>query len=451
MFERLSVKESAVMNHLAESHADNMAFSRFFNNDAVQPDVLEKVLQNKAVELTVGNHLLCFQDTTEINKEHHRKLYSADDSDLGPTGNNKDIGFFVHPVLLVNTAGYFPMGFSSVECWNRKWDKQDKRDRKYQQQPIEEKESYRWISSGKTTKDLLEKQCAHLTIIGDRESDIYEEFDQLKSDKCDVLVRSKENRVLYGSRERLYECLASQPVAGGYVIEIRDDQRRGHIGRKANIEIRYCKVKIARPKNLKSASAPKFIELTAIEARERVGAEESIEPVLWRLLTTHHVPDVSVALLMVEWYKTRWLIEEVFRLLKTQGLNIEASQLQSGKALKSLAILGLQAVLRILQLRQDRDGLCSMHASVAFSPDEIEFAKLVGKHHIKSTTPLQSNPFDECSLAWIGWIIARLGGWKAYRSTASPGVITLKRGMQKFDQMFQGFLIIRNLQDVYKE
>ena len=262
---------------------------------------------------------------------------------------------------------------------------------------------------------------------------------------------SRENRILYGGREKLYECLASQPLAGGYVIEIRDDQRRGHIGRKANIEIRYCKVKIARPKNLTSKSAPKFIELTAIEARERVGAEESIEPVLWRLLTTHHVPDVSVALQMVEWYKTRWLIEEVFRLLKNQGLNIEDSQLQSGKALKSLAILGLQAVLRILQLRQDRDGLCSMQASVTFSPDEIEFAKLVGKHHIKSTTPLQSNPFDECSLAWIGWIIARLGGWKGYRSTASPGVITLKRGMQKFDQMFQGFLIIRNLQDVYKE
>jgi hypothetical protein len=63
--------------------------------------------------------------------------------------------------------------------------------------------------------------------------------------------------------------------------------------------------------------------------------------------------------------------------------------------LKNLAVLGLQAVLRILQLRQNRDGLCSMLASVAFSPDEIDFTKIIVKHHIKSTTPLQSNPFDE--------------------------------------------------------
>jgi hypothetical protein len=52
------------------------------------------------------------------------------------------------------------------------WDKQDKHKSGYRNLPIEEKESYRWISSGKTTKELLEKQCAHLTVIGDRESDI---------------------------------------------------------------------------------------------------------------------------------------------------------------------------------------------------------------------------------------------------------------------------------------
>jgi hypothetical protein len=439
------------MNQLADDHSDNMAFSRFFHNESVQPEVLETVLQNRAKEVNVGNHLLCLQDTTEINKERHRNLYDADDPDLGPTGNNKNIGFFMHPVLLVDAAGYFPRGFSSVTCWNRAWDKQDKHDRNYEGQPISEKESNRWITSGLTTKKLLEKQCAHLTIIGDRESDIYEEFVQLKSDKCDVLVRSRDNRILQGTEERLYEYLAHQPSAGSYKLKVRDDSRKGQVNREALIEIRFCRVKIARPKNHKDKDLPAFIELTAIEARERLETGVTTKPVLWRLLTTHQVGDVSMALQMVEWYKTRWLIEEIFRLLKNQGIDIEASQLESGKALKSLAILGLQAVLRILQLRQDRDGLCSMHASVTFSPDEIEFAELVGKHHIKSTTKLQSNPFPVSTLAWMGWIMARLGGWKGYRSSSQPGVITLKRGLDRFDQMYNGFLLQRHFKDVYKE
>jgi transposase len=137
-------------------------------------------------------------------------------------------------------------------------------------------------------------------------------------------------------------------------LKVRDDSRKGQVNREALIEIRFCRVKVSRPKNHKDKNLPAFIELTAIEARERLETGVTTKPVLWRLLTTHQVGDVSMALQMVEWYKTRWLIEEIFRLLKNQGIDIEASQLENGKALKSLAILGLQAVLRILQLRQDR-------------------------------------------------------------------------------------------------
>ena len=113
--------------------------------------------------------------------------------------------------------------------------------------------------------------------------------------------------------------------------------------------------------------------------------------------------------------------------------------------------MALQAALKILQLRQDRDWLCSISASVAFSPQEIEFAEKVYQTKYKRKTQLQSNPHQEGTLARMSWIIARIGGWKGYQSTGRPGPIPLKRGLDKFNLMHQGLILSQLYQDVYKE
>lgn len=64
-------------------------------------------------------------------------------------------------------------------------------------------------------------------------------------------------------------------------------------------------------------------------ARE-VGLERSppagIEPVHWRLLTTHDIADAAAAWQVVDWHRMRWTIEQLFRLMKSHGLRIEDSQ-----------------------------------------------------------------------------------------------------------------------------
>ncbi len=444
--------QTAVLNQLSENHADNVAYSRFFKNDSVSVSSLTKSSLEKVKELSSGKHILCIQDTSEINYEKHRNFFHCEDDDLGPLGNNKDIGFFLHPVLAVDTNGYFPLGFSSVHCWNRTFDKQDKYQRDYKSQPIEEKESYRWISSGNESIELLQDTVAHLTVIGDRESDIYQEFVELKTPRSDLLIRSKENRILHGEEEKLYEHLSSQPLAGSYKLQVESDKRKNRESREAIIEIRYCKVKVCRPKNSINKHLPDYIELTAIEAKENITTvPEGEKPILWRLLTTHSVNDVSTAVLLVSWYKMRWLIEELFRLLKQQGINVESSQLESGKGLKKLTIMALQAALKILQLRQDRDGLCSMRGVDVFTEEEIEFAETISKSKYEGKTQLQKNPHPEGTLARMSWIISRIGGWKGYKSMGKPGPITMKRGLEKFNIMYQGYSLSKHRKDVYKE
>ena len=45
------------------------------------------------------------------------------------------------------------------------------------------------------------------------------------------------------------------------------------------------------------------------------------------LLTSHDISTAEQALVCIGWYKARWLIEELFRVTKTKGFNVEEAAL----------------------------------------------------------------------------------------------------------------------------
>ena len=67
------------------------------------------------------------------------------------------------------------------------------------------------------------------------------------------------------------------------------------------------------------------VHVVAVSERETPPGEEPIE---WRLITTEPVDTVDQVLRIVEWYRTRWVIEEFFKALKT-GCAYEKRQLES--------------------------------------------------------------------------------------------------------------------------
>jgi hypothetical protein len=54
----------------------------------------------------------------------------------------------------------------------------------------------------------------------------------------------------------------------------------------------------------------------------------------------------------------------------------------------------------------------------------------------EGNTEKQKNPHLKYTLSWAAWIIARLGGWKGYRTQSTPGPITFHRGFLEFDRIF---------------
>ncbi|MCP4105797.1 MAG: IS4 family transposase [Desulfobacteraceae bacterium] len=429
-------KKTAIVNQLCGTHSEQIGTYRFLNN----PDInLEDLIQASYIHCgkhSKGLHVLSIQDTSEINYQRIAGKLKANDKDIGPVGNNTDAGFFLHPNLVVDTAEMFPIGFSSIILWNRAWDKLDKNERNYRNLPIEEKESYRWLSSVTTSKTVL-KEAEHITIVGDRENDIYEELVHAPDNKTDLLIRSSINRKLYNSKKKLFEILSESELHAVYEIEVKGNKKRED--RIAEMQLRFEKVKIARPSNLSKYNLPEYVELWAIEAREQSeSVPEGEEEILWRILTTHEIKNTEDALLYIQWYAFRWQIEQLFRLLKSKGFNIESSQLGKGISLKKLCVMSLQVVLQIMQLTLSRDGENNKKAELIFTGKEIKFLHLLHKKLEGKTKKLQ-NPHIPGSMAWASWIISRLGGWKGYTSQSPPGHITIKKGLDIFFQQYTGW------------
>ena len=130
----------------------------------------------------------------------------------------------------------------------------------------------------------------------------------------------------------------------------------------------------------------------------------------------------------------------MFRLLKSKGYQIEDSQLENGWAIRKLTIMILQTILRVMQMLVAYHSNEKQDAKIAFTEDEITCLEKVGKQNEGKSEKLK-NPSAIGTLKWATWIIARLGGWKGYESQRSPGPITIKNGLDKFQNIYNGWCI----------
>jgi hypothetical protein len=86
----------------------------------------------------------------------------------------------------------FPLGLSTVPLWSRGLDRKNKHERNYQNLPIEQKESYKWLASAELRQLCLTKGGAKMvTHIGECESDLYEEWATVPDQHNHVWVRDR--------------------------------------------------------------------------------------------------------------------------------------------------------------------------------------------------------------------------------------------------------------------
>jgi len=171
----------------------------------------------------------------------------------------------------------------------------------------------------------------------------------------DVLIRIQQNRRLLdseGIKVKLYDDLASQAVKGQISISVKGDYRKRK-KRIAKLEIRYATYRIKRSGHIRNENRyPSYIEMQAIEMKEKsTSVPKGEKPITWRLWTSEKVNDIESAIELIKCYESRWYIEESFRLLKTEGFDIESTELESGKSIRKLLLIAMEASVKIMKLK----------------------------------------------------------------------------------------------------
>ncbi len=400
--------------------AGEIRLSRFLRNAVVTTEAMVAEAAARTSERCAGRHVLAIQDTTVLRSEGGGGLY-------------------LHPVLAVDADDGAILGLAHACVLKRTRGKAALRAGL----AVKDKESRRWLD-GASQAAAACAGAARLTVVADRESDIYSAF-AYRPATCDLVIRAAHDRALEDGGT-LFEALDASAVAGRATLDL--PAKVGRKARTAKIAARFMSASLKRPRNTIDKALPASVTMTVVDVRE-VDTPAGEAPVHWRLLTTLPVADTIDALAVADLYRRRWNIEQLFRTMKTRGFDIEGALVEDEAPFTKLAMATLIAAVTIQQLVHARDGVAGpgplRPITDAFEAEdqpllEAFTAQLEGK------TERQKNPHPKGSLAYGAWVCARLGGWTSYYGKAGP--IVMLQGWTYFQAAKHGAALAIKRNDV---
>jgi hypothetical protein len=374
----------------------------------------------RTADRVAGREMIVVQDTSELFLGGRR----AKANGYGPVGKGGGTrGLLLHAALAIDAGNDALLGLVDAQVWNRDKGKVTAR----RSRATADKESQRWMSATAKAGEAL--SAAHsITVISDREGDIYEHFARRPAN-VELIVRASWDRQIKltsGKSARLFAFSDSLPKVARFSATI--PAAPGRKERTAQLVLRFSPVTVCRPHPSPAPDLPDTIGLTMVDVRE-VSLTHDGKPIHWRLLTTRVLTTPDQARRIVDLYRKRWTIEEFFRTLKTAGFDIEEADIGEPEVMIKFVAAAAVAAVTIMQLVRARDGVTEEKLAEAFEPGDQPVLEALSSQ-LEGATAKQKNPHPKGTLAFAAWVIARLGGWTAYYGKPGPKVMRL--GLEDF-------------------
>ena len=423
----LVARPSSCIRRLGGTRAREIQFSRFLRNESVTATEMAAHAAERTADRAAKRDVIVIQDTSELALGGRR----AKKNGYGPVGKGGNLrGLLLHAVLAVDASTGGVLGLVDAKVWNRKGGKaKHRRTRKTPQ-----KESQRWLDGTMRAGEVL-AAADSITVVSDRESDIYEHFAR-RPDNVHLIVRACQSRQIETDEEDqinlLFAHVDSLPEQGRFEVKI--PAAPGRKARATELAVRFCRVEVCKPLHGAARDLPATVPLTIVDVRETSIPEDG-KPIHWRLLTTHPITNLSEARRIVDFYRMRWIIEEYFHTLKTAGFDIEAADISDPNVMIKFVTATAVAAVTVMQLVKARDGMTGEKLTDAFDPADQPILEAVSAQ-LAGKTARQKNPHPRGSLAFAAWVIARLGGWTGYYG--KPGPQVMRRGLDDFQRIKYG-------------
>jgi len=401
---------------LGGSRAGEIRLARFLHNPRVTHQEMTATAAARTAERARGRHVLAIQDSTTLR----------DDG-----GQNS---LLLHATIAVDAGDGAVLGPVDASFLQRQGGRKVLR----KQRPFADKESYRWLQSTRVAQAaLLDAAC--VTVVTDREGDIYEEFAQRPED-VHLVIRAAQDRALADGR-MLFDGLDGAPVLGREPITL--PAAPGRPARDAEITLRARPVVLRRPERpaAEKHALPAQISVWLVEAREE-NPPPGLAAVHWHLLTTHPVRTAHEARQIVGFYRQRWTIEQLFRVMKTKGFDVEALRTTDVQAHANLTAAIFIAAVQVLQLVRERDCTAARPMEDLLDPAEAGAVQAISAS-LEGNTARQKNPHPPESLAFVAWVCARLGGWTGYYG--KPGPVVMLNGLLQLKAMLKVTKLYRDV------
>jgi hypothetical protein len=418
---------SVSLRQSAENDAGLEGTYRLLNNPAVDAEDIFGPHQRQSWRRAASHQsVLAVHDTTDLTFRGEAR------KDLGRLRKkNGSRGFFVHTSLLVaEDAPRTPLGVVRFETVVRGDEPQGKKShRAYREDPFHE--GRRWLEGVRDVQADVPSavECVH---VADREADSYELWSFAAEHDCKLVVRMCSDRATSerAGRTQAHVSVRETLAAREFVLErevvlARRSVRRTPAAvkshppretRPARLGIRAQPVELLRPTSA-STALPSKLRLHAVQVSE-IDAPQGQPAVEWTLLTTLEIASHAEIERVVDIYRTRWLIEEYFKALKT-GCAIEKRQHETLHALRNVLALFLPVAWRMLALRTLARIDSTVSATAALTLTQLEVLLAL------SNKPLPPSPTVTDAM----WAVASLAGH--FHRRKRPGWQTLAYGFEK--------------------
>lgn len=398
------------------SRSQAKAIYRLLANDELSyEELLNSISQatiQKMKQLS-NEKILLIQDTTELSFGYRNGI-----ENMGYYCDSNQKGMLAHSCIAVTQKGLV-LGLLHQEYITRKQRKNTKET--YEQRKrksIEEKESFKWISTLRKCHETIPNRIETITIC-DREGDFYELFAEAKKQEEIILIRLFQNRAI-GEEKHLFEKLKESPIRGKLAIQMSRNPKEHLPTRIVEMKYHYEKVQIKKPYRRTEIHLEQELEFTVIYVHE-TKEKNSIH---WYLITNAEINTDADVEEQIRNYIQRWKIERFHYILKS-GCKIEEKQVRSYEKLNCLSLLYSTIALQIMHMTYLGKLCPDLPAELFLGKEEMKLLYFAARK--TKILPEKAYTIKDMILD-----LAALGGRRLAPSDGMPGVSSVWKGLEKF-------------------